>query len=247
MITLTGTDLYRDFAPTRSRHPALAVRALDQSNRIILLQPLMAQRLKLQWKKKSSLVMMDVPKSKQPPRTKASVPLRVCVIGHMRHEKDSLRTAMAVRDIPTGIVEVTHAGKALSELLQQRAKRESTKNANWSWLGSVTHEKVQQLMKSSDVLVNSSRIEGAPNVLFEAIRWRLPVIASRIDGHVGVLGNRYKGFFQTGVTQDLHRLLLRCSQHSKFYGELGKSIDRLATKYRQGSEFKSLTSAISKL
>jgi len=184
VVALTGTDLYRDLAPSRSNHPAMAIRSLNECSRIILLQPLMAKQLKPGWRKKSSVVMMDVPRAK--PRANRSEPsdvIRACVVGHMRFEKDPLRSAMAVRNFPIEDFKVVHAGRALTESFQQRAIREAHQNPNWDWLGSVPHSKVQRLMKNSDLMINSSRIEGAPNVLFEAIHWR-----QSIDG----LAKKYK-------------------------------------------------------
>ena len=245
IVALTGTDLYRDLTPTRSRHPANAIHALDQCDRIILLQPLMAKRLKPSWKKKSSLVMMDVPRGKKLKGFSGSKVLRVCVVGHMRYEKDPLRAAMAVRTFTKDVVEITHVGSALTDSLHRRATLEAQKNPNWNWLGSVTYDKVQQLMKSSDLLVNSSRIEGAPNVLFESIRWRLPMIASKIDGHVGVLGSEYEGYFKVGDTENLRRVLLRCNREPEFVHRLADSIHRIAKKYKPGNELKSLLSALS--
>jgi len=99
-------------------------------------------------------------------------------------------------------------------------------------------------MRTSDVLINSSRAEGAPNVLFEAIGHRLPIIASKIDGHVGVLGSDYRGYFKVGDTNGLQRLLMRCATDEKFYRQLVSSVDKLAQKYRPGNELKMLQKAI---
>ena len=248
IVVLTGTDLYRDLSPTRKQHSATAVGSLNRCDGIILLQPLMAKRLKATWRTKSSVVLMDVAKNKADAKRKRGSVFKVCVVGHLRYEKDSLRAAMAVRKLPAGVaVEVTHVGGALSDSLQGRAERELRNNANWNWPGSVPHAKVQQLMRESDVLVNSSRSEGAPNVLFEAIGWRLPIIASKIDGHVGVLGSGYRGYFKVGDTDGLQKLLVRCATDAKFYQQLIDSIDVLAKKYRPGNELKALLAAIARI
>lgn len=245
MVALTGTDIYRDLSPTRKRQSATATRSLNDCDRIILLQPLMAKRLRAAWRTKSSVVMMDVSKVSAPAKRKVKSSLNACVVGHLRYEKDPLRAAMAVRKLPrNSSIEVTHAGGALSDSFQYRADREMNQNENWNWLGSVEYVKVQQLMRSSDVLVNSSRSEGAPNVLFEAIGWRLPIIASKIDGHVGVLGADYQGYYKVGDTEGLQKLLVRCARDEAFYRQLVSSVDKLAKKYRPGNELKMLRKAI---
>jgi glycosyltransferase involved in cell wall biosynthesis len=46
------------------------------------------------------------------------------------------------------------------------------------------------------VLVHASRIEGGAHVIAEAVRSGTPVIASRIEGNVGMLGADYAGYFE---------------------------------------------------
>ena len=246
MVALTGTDIYRDLSPSRKHQSATATRSLNDCDHIILLQPLMAKRLGRKWRLKSSVVLMDVPKVKAPARRRLSTgTLKACVVGHMRYEKDPLRSAMAVRKLPRNVsIEVTHVGRALTDSFQNRADRESCQNQNWNWLGSVPFVKVQRLMRSYDVLINSSRAEGAPNVLFEAIGWRLPVIASKIDGHVGILGSDYPGYFKVGDTDGLQKLLVRCAKDEAFYRQLVAAVEKLARKYRPGNELKMLRKAI---
>lgn len=245
IVALSGTDIYRELSPTRKRHPIVAIKSLDSCDQIILLQPLMADRLKPKWRSKSTVVMMDVTKPKRVRKRVVGSSLNVCVVGHLRHEKDPLRAALAVRNLSGEVrVRVTHVGSALSDSFQVRASLESKRNASWNWLGSVEYAAVQKLMQESDLLVNASRAEGAPNVLFEAISCRLPIVASRIDGHVGVLGKGYPGYFAVGDTDGLQKLLVRCKLDAKFYQQLLKSIDVLAKNYRPGTELKSLLEAI---
>ena len=245
IVALTGTDIYRDLSPTRIRKSTTAIRSLNECDQIILLQPLMAKRLRAAWRQKSSVVLMDAANVNAPTRRDWSSPLNACVVGHLRYEKDPLRAAMAVRTLPRDVaIEITHAGRALTDSFQHRADRELHQNANWNWLGSVEHTEVQQLMRTSDVLINSSRAEGAPNVLFEAISWRLPIIASKIDGHVGVLGSGYRGYFKVGDTNGLQKLLVRCATDESFYRQLVSSNEVLANKYRPGNELKMLLGAI---
>ena len=246
MVALTGTDLYQDLAPSQKREPKLAIRSLDRCDRIILLQPLMSEKLPAKWKSKSSVVMMDAVARGEPRlRTLADATIRACVVGHMRHEKDPLRAAMAVRKLPADIsITVTHAGNALTDSFQQRAAREDAQNSNWNWLGSVSPSRVEQLMDQSDLLINSSRNEGAPNVLFEAIGFRLPMLVTKIDGHVGVLGNDYPGYFPVGKTEALQKLLRRCLDDKAYYRSLVFHIDALAAKYKSGNELDSLLAAI---
>jgi glycosyltransferase involved in cell wall biosynthesis len=58
------------------------------------------------------------------------------------------------------------------------------------------------------VLVHASRMEGGAHVVMEAICSGTPVLASRIDGNVGMLGADYPGYFEHGDAQGLANLLL---------------------------------------
>ena len=62
-------------------------------------------------------------------------------------------------------------------------------------------------------------MEGGANVISEAIADGLPVIASRIDGSVGLLGPDYPAFFPVGGTEALASLMLRFEQDAAFYRE----------------------------
>jgi len=56
----------------------------------------------------------------------------------------------------------------------------------------------------------------------------LPVIASRVAGNVGLLGEDYAGYFSTGDTQELARLMARAESDSEFLAELKLHCGRLA-------------------
>ena len=54
---------------------------------------------------------------------KRSLPLMSVSIGHLREEKDPLRTAMAVRNLPPTVAhQVTHVGQALDSTTWREAQ-----------------------------------------------------------------------------------------------------------------------------
>jgi glycosyltransferase involved in cell wall biosynthesis len=55
--------------------------------------------------------------------------------------------------------------------------------------------------------VHTSRMEGGAHVVTEAITSGTPVLASRIDGNMGLLGPGYGGTFEWGDAPALARLL----------------------------------------
>ena len=65
-----------------------------------------------------------------------------------------------------------------------------------------------------------SRMEGGAQVVIEAIRSQVPVLASRIDGNVGLLGRAYDGYFPPGDAQALARLMQRFAAEPAFAAKL---------------------------
>jgi glycosyltransferase involved in cell wall biosynthesis len=58
-------------------------------------------------------------------------------------------------------------------------------------------------------------MEGGAHVVMEAVASGTPVLASRIDGNIGMLGTDYAGYFDWGDAQQLAALLAQslASQH----------------------------------
>jgi len=71
-------------------------------------------------------------------------------------------------------------------------------------------------------------MEGSSNVLSEAIASSVPVIAAKIPGLVGTLGEKYPGYFQVGNTEELAGLLRRVEADSQFYSRLKSACVRLS-------------------
>ncbi len=67
-------------------------------------------------------------------------------------------------------------------------------------------------------MVISSLSEGGANVISEAVVAGVPVLASRMDGNVGLLGGGYPGYFPVGDTPALARLLERLEQEPPLPG-----------------------------
>jgi glycosyltransferase involved in cell wall biosynthesis len=85
-------------------------------------------------------------------------------------------------------------------------------------------------------MVLSSLSEGGANVISEAIVAGVPVLASRMDGNVGLLGAGYTGYFPIGDTQALARLLLRIESDRGFVATLHRAIARRAPLFKPDRE-----------
>ena len=132
--------------------------------------------------------------------------------------KDPFRTADAVRLLPASSqIKVLHAGAALSPDMESEALAKTKSNPRYGWLGELPRWKTLRLLAGSRLLVLTSQMEGGANVVSEALACSIPVIASRISGSIGLLGEDYPGYFPVGDTQALADLLHRLETDQSFY------------------------------
>jgi len=144
--------------------------------------------------------------------------------------KDPFRTAMAARMLPdSSRVRVLQIGGAMTEAMANRARKEMTVNKRYHWLGQLSQLRALRILKKSSLCVLSSRMEGGANVLSEAIAASVPILASRIDGNIGILGAAYPGYFDVRNTTQLAQLLERAESSSEYLTELRAWIESLAS------------------
>ena len=165
---------------------------------------------------------------------------RICVIGHLRTVKDPLRTLRALQYVAAD-VEVIQLGALLEKELKP-----ATADRRYRWLGSVPHGRALKWLASSHAMVISSRMEGGANVVCEALRIGVPVLASRISGNVGLLGERYAGYFRVGDERDLARLIEK-AMDKMFYRKLERQIASLRGMVSPRNEARALLATFASL
>jgi len=220
IVALTGTDLYQDLR--RSRRAQLA---LEMATRLIVLQPKALDDLPPRFHAKTRVIYQSVESPKRIIATKSATRnFQVCVIGHLRDVKDPFRAAKAARLLPkSSRIEIIHVGAAMDERMAVGAEREMRANSRYRWLDEQTPERVRKILMTSQLCVHSSKMEGGANVVSEAIVAGVPVLASRIPGNVGLLGDDYPGYFEVGDTRGLAKLLWQAETDSAFLARLKAS------------------------
>ena len=207
-VVLTGTDLYRDI----QSDPA-AQQSLSLASQLVVLQASgpealpAALRVKTRVIFQSSAALPAVSK----PSTQAQAALRAVMVGHLRDEK-SPQTLFAAARLLHGEPNlfIDHIGEALDPALGEAALATAAACPNYRWLGSQPYNATRRHIQRAHVLVHSSLIEGGAHVVMEAILSGTPVLASRIPGNVGLLGDDYAGYFEPGDAEGLAQLLRRC-------------------------------------
>jgi glycosyltransferase involved in cell wall biosynthesis len=104
------------------------------------------------------------------------------------------------------------------------------------WRGDRPRAEVRRLLGRARAIVLSSLSEGGANVISEAVAAGVPVLASRIDGSVGLLGRDYPGYFPVRDTEALARLLHRIETNPQFLLRLRRAVARRAPLFRPARE-----------
>ncbi|GDY08195.1 hypothetical protein LBMAG52_16810 [Planctomycetia bacterium] len=223
VVVLTGTDLYHDLPQNRA-----AQRSIELADRLVVLQSRAVNALPRGAQAKARVIVQSAigPKSRLAARSDA---FEVCVVGHLRSVKDPFRTALAARQLPPeSQIIVSHLGAALDPTMARRARAEMLRNPRYRWLGDLPHAQALRLLARSRLLVNSSKMEGGANAICEALACGVPVLSSRIDGSIGLLGEDYPGYFEFGSTLELATLLSRFETDAAFKKRLTSSCRALA-------------------
>ena len=222
IVVLTGTDLYRDIATDRAAQRSLAV-----ASRLVVLNELGARTLAARLRRKTSVILQSA--RALSPGKRSARQFTVAVVGHLRGEKDPELVwnllAHVDRDVP---VRVLHAGGALDASLGRKAMATARKDSRYVWLGDLPRPAARQLVRRAHVLLHPSVMEGGAQVVIEAVTAHTPVIASRIDGNVGLLGRDYPGSFAVGDAAHAARLLMRAAREPAFLRKLVKACARRA-------------------
>lgn len=141
IVVLTGTDLYRDI-----RVDAGSQKSIRLAGRLIVLQARGVEELPQPYREKARVIYQ----SAEPPDRRVNPPsdrFRICVIGHLRSEKDPMRTALASRSLPaTSRVEIIHVGAALTPDFEKEARAEMEKNPRYCWVGPLPPEEARALL-----------------------------------------------------------------------------------------------------
>jgi len=229
VVTLTGTDLYRDLPDS-----AEARASLEMAHRVIVLQDAALESLDPSVRNKASVVYQSAD-----PRLGHAPPkdvFRISVIAHLRAEKDPLRAVAALARLPGKAMEVLQIGNSLDEWFGREAQAWAAREPRYRLLGGLSHRRALGWMAKSHVLVVSSAMEGGANVIAEAARIGTPVLASRVSGNLGMLGADYPGYYPLADDAALALLLDRAAGDRRFYATLKKALGKRRSLFAPAAE-----------
>lgn len=241
LLVLTGTDLYRDI-----QHDASAQRSLDIADRLVVLNRQGALSLPPQHRAKCRVLLQSCSARRTPAKTGRH--LRAVMVGHLREEKDP-RTYLhaAERLAPRRDILLDHIGDAIDPALGALAQQRAAAQPNYRWLGGLPHARTRDRIQAAHVLVHTSRMEGGAHVVMEALRSGTPVLASRIDGNVGLLGTDYPAFIEPGDAEALADWLRRLRDEPALLADLAQRAARLAPAFSPAHERDTLRALLAEL
>jgi putative glycosyltransferase (TIGR04348 family) len=221
VVGLAGTDLYEDLpASTEAR------RSLELATRLTVLQPLGIQALPPEVRHKARAIFQSARAA--PPAPLEPGIFQLCLLAHLREVKDPFLGAAAVRLLPaTSRVRLVHLGAALDPGVAARAHEEMTVNPRYVWLGDRPRRAALATLAASHLLIVTSRLEGGSNAVSEAVAAGVPVLSTRVDGSVGVLGPEHLGLYPVGDPDALAALILRAEEDPRFLSALREGSERV--------------------
>jgi putative glycosyltransferase (TIGR04348 family) len=232
VLQLSGTDIYQYIRSD----PGPTLRSMALADRLVALNDLAWRVVPKQLRARLGVIHQSAVSPARPRRPSRRAVV-VSVIGHLRDVKDPLRAAEAVRLLPADSrVRIEQVGRAYTPEWAARARAEMAANPRYLWRNDVPAAAVRRLLAHSHAMVISSLSEGGANVISEAVVAGVPVLASRMDGNVGLLGEDYPGYFPVGDTQALARLLQRLEREPRFVARLRKALARRAPLFRPARE-----------
>jgi putative glycosyltransferase (TIGR04348 family) len=238
ILALTGTDLYRDIDTDES-----AQRSLALAQQLIVLQELGAQRLPAQYHSKTHTIFQSTSSLK--PLAKTPGRLGALMVGHLREEKMPQTLFEAVPLLAhEKHLKIRHIGSSLDEHLLALATKTAANYSIFTAAGSLNHRATRRAIQRAHVLVHTSRMEGGAHVVMEAACSGTPVLASHIDGNIGMLGSQYDGYFPLGDAPALAALLRRCKNDSAYLDHLNRQCAQRAPLFSPKAEQQSLLSLV---
>lgn len=202
VLVLTGTDLYRDIAID-----ANAQASLHHAHALVLLQPAGLALLPDPMQAKAHVIYQSAPSLRPHAPSPNARHRDICMIGHLREEKDPLTFIRAASLVTAPGAHLLHIGGALDPALGAAA--EQAESPRYHWLGALPHAAARQRLKRCHAKAITSKMEGGANVIIEAVTSGVPVLASDISGNRGMLGEDYRGYFPPGDAAALARLIDR--------------------------------------
>ena len=215
IIYLTGTDLYKEQA---NNNPEFK-EALILADALVVGQRASLASIPSEFKSKSHFVPASV---LLPSLKKVSAPPSpsLALIGHLRPVKNPFLMNLALEQLSAITLNAFTLGAALEPSMLAEAERWQQADSRFHWLNDIPYSEALSWIEQVDFTLNTSHSEGGSNAVAESIVLGTPVLASKIEGNVGMLGDDYLGYFEPNNANSLAKLIRRAITDHDFHEAL---------------------------
>ena len=252
VVCLTGTDLHLDIV---GRHGARAKQqatdSLSLADFIVLLEPEGIHQLPAGLHQKVIVIRQSATKLQRLAtghKEARGDAFTACVIGHLRDVKDPFLAARAARLLPAeSKIVINHYGAALNPEMKRQAEAEAAKCPRYRWHGAIGHVEAVRALAESQLMLLTSKVEGGPSVISEAIVNGVPILATNIPATKGLLGTKYPGLFPVGDADALMQQMRRAEQDSNYLTHLAESVEALQPYFTEEAELDMLRKLLQRI
>jgi len=240
-VVLTGTDLYDDLPDSDEAADSLRI-----ADRLVVLQEDAIGALPARDRAKAEVIFQSAERT--PTRAKPRERLECVAVGHLRPVKDPRTLISAWRVLPRDApIFLRHIGAPLDRDLANLARDYARRDRRYRYAGPLPHAAARLAISRAHLLVHPSIAEGGANVIGEAVVSGTPVIASRISGNVGMLGEDYPGYFEPRDAQALARCLVRALEDASYLRALKSACAKRRALFAPAREKRAINALVASL
>ena len=240
-VVLTGTDIYGDLPG--SVEAADSVRIADE---LVVLQEDALQMLSPEQRRKTRVIFQSA--ERKPTRAKPRDRLDCVAVGHLRPVKDPGTIMEAWRLLPAEApIFMRHIGAPLDNELAKQARAMERHDKRYTYAGALPHAATRTAIARAHLLVHPSIAEGGANVIVEAVTSGTAVLASRIAGNTGMLGESYPGYFDAGDAGQLASRLVQAWEQRRYLRELQAACNRRRPLFTPSREERAIRELVASL
>jgi len=233
-VVLTGTDIHQGIHEQKD----LAEKVFRVADTLVVSHPECIHEVPSSWRAKVKVIYPSVEIPDGLTKKVFRQPTFTC-LAHLRQVKNSHQLARALELIPNKELKAILLGNALENSESKIAQNHARRDQRFSWVEGVGREEALSYMKGSTATLNTSLLEGGANTVVEAIALGVPVLASRIDGNVGLLGADYKGLYDVRDDKQLANLIQKCLECTEFTRGLKAQLKERSSLFSTESEMNS--------
>lgn len=222
LVLLTGTDIYGGFEGNQAAIATLS----EIVDHFVVAHPNALSALPSQWTPKTSVIYPSVSIPRSPIHLEPQIPRQpyFACVGHLRPVKNPHLMFRALGFLEQDHFRAYSIGAALDPEDGEMANRNQEVDSRYRWLTGLGQAAAIEWIRQATAMINTSFAEGGANVILEACRVETPVLATRIDGNVGLLGDDYAGYFPSDDARALSQLMQRCLADDAFRSLLKQQV-----------------------